>query len=158
MRKMGKTEPSMPTGQFRRVLSWEETHQSSSTGGDEGQGRGQRRGGGRGYACGHRLRRRRDRTIQISLLPCLNDMLCFFSLHQQAEEIQSQFCSAVASSTDNKSAQQPDVQDRFSKLSQLFEQLDDSYNHFSLALLHVDNLHHPITVCSDDRIDQFFLE
>ncbi|KAM3225595.1 hypothetical protein ACQJBY_058375 [Aegilops geniculata] len=52
MRKMGKTEPPMLTGQFRRALSWEEAHQSSSTGGDEGRGRGQRRGGGRGYACG----------------------------------------------------------------------------------------------------------
>ncbi|EMS49537.1 hypothetical protein TRIUR3_30839 [Triticum urartu] len=29
-------------------------------------------------------------------------------------------------------------QDGFSKLSQMFEQLEDSYNHFSLALLHLD--------------------
>lgn len=50
-----------------------------------GRGRGRRRGGGRGYACGHRLLRRRDWVIQISLLPRLNDMLCFFSLQGYEE-------------------------------------------------------------------------
>lgn len=49
------------------------------------RGRGRRRGGGRGYACGHRLPRRRDWVIQISLLPRLNDMLCFFSLQGYEE-------------------------------------------------------------------------
>ncbi|XBH90463.1 hypothetical protein VPH35_082121 [Triticum aestivum] len=208
MRKMGKTDPPMLTGKFLRVLSWEEARQSSSTGEDEGRGRGQRRGGGRRYACGHRLPRRR--TGRFRFLSFLASMTCSASSacrdeeralllawtdgmictrEQQVEEIQSQFRSAVASSIDNKTAQQPNVvkrrkrehwrkrqQDRFSKLSHMFEQLEDSYNHFSLALLNLDvnrlwksyncegvytsttNSHDPITVCCNDKIEQLLLE
>ncbi|XBI63850.1 hypothetical protein VPH35_044175 [Triticum aestivum] len=192
---MRKTEPPMSTGQFRRALSWEEAHQSSSTGGDEGRGRGQRRAVGRGICLwsppsettgpgnsDFSLIASFPQVVWLIFSMWTDVMIC--TREQQVEEIQSQFCSAIVSSIDNKSAQQPDVvskrrkrehwrkrqQDIFSKLSQMFEQLEDSYNHFSLALLHLDvnrlwksyncayNSHDPITVCSDDKIEQLLLE